>query len=167
MSYAILRPTVIFGKEDILINNIAWFLRRFPVFAIPGDGDYRLQPIYVDDLAKLAVEQVFSQEDTVIEAIGPETYTFNGLVALLRAHVGKQSLVVHTPPMLAQRLSAAVGKLVGDVILTREEVIGLMEERLYVDTPSAGATPLSEWVARHADSLGRQYASELNRHYLN
>ncbi len=167
MSYAILRPTVIFGKEDILINNIAWFLRRFPVFAIPGDGDYRLQPIYVDDLAQLAVEQIFSQENAVIEAIGPETYTFNGLVALLRAHVGKQRLVVHTPPMLAQRLSAAVGKLVGDVILTRDEVVGLMEGRLYVDTPSAGTTLLSEWVASHANTLGRQYANELNRHYLN
>ena len=56
MSYAILRPTVLFGKEDILINNIAWMLRRFPVFGVFGRGDYRMQPIYVDDLAQLAVE---------------------------------------------------------------------------------------------------------------
>jgi len=38
LSYAILRPTVIFGAKDILINNIAWFARHFPVFAIPGSG---------------------------------------------------------------------------------------------------------------------------------
>ncbi len=43
ISYAILRPAVLFGKEDILINNIAWTLRRFPVFALFGDGRYRLQ----------------------------------------------------------------------------------------------------------------------------
>ena len=57
ISYAILRPAVLFGKEDILINNIAWTLRHLPVFGVFGDGRYRLQPIYVDDLASLAVEQ--------------------------------------------------------------------------------------------------------------
>jgi NADH dehydrogenase len=71
MSYAILRPTVLFGKEDILINNIAWALRRLPVFGVFGDGHYRLQPIYVDDLAQLAVEQGANRENVVIDAIGP------------------------------------------------------------------------------------------------
>src|SRR5512146_1045799 len=56
LEYAILRPAVVFGEEDILINNIAWLLRRFPLFAIPGDGRYRVQPIFVEDLASLAVE---------------------------------------------------------------------------------------------------------------
>ena len=51
LSYAILRPTVLFGGQDILINNIAWMLRRLPVLGVFGDGRYRLQPIYVDDLA--------------------------------------------------------------------------------------------------------------------
>lgn len=166
LSYSILRPTVIFGKEDILINNIAWFLRRFPLFAVPGDGEYRLQPIYVDDLAQLVVEQVFNDEDSVIDAIGPETYTFNGLVAMIRAHLASRTLIVHIPPMLAQRLSAVVGKLVGDVILTREEVIGLMDELLFVDAQPAGSTRLSDWVTRHADTLGKRYANELNRHFL-
>ena len=53
-SYAVLRPTVLFGKEDILVNNIAWALRRLPVFGVFGDGQYKLQPIYVDDLAEIA-----------------------------------------------------------------------------------------------------------------
>ncbi len=165
LSYAILRPAIIFGKEDILINNIAWFLRHFPAFAIPGDGEYRLQPIYVDDLAQLAVEQVFGEENSVIEAIGPETYTFNGLVAMLRSQLSSRALVMHTPPMVAQRLSAAVGKLVGDVILTPEEVIGLLEERLFVDAQATGSTRLSDWVAENANTLGKHYANELNRHF--
>jgi uncharacterized protein YbjT (DUF2867 family) len=166
LSYAILRPTVIFGKEDILINNIAWFLRRFPLFPIPGDGEYRLQPIYVDDLATLAAQQVDSHENVVIDAIGPETYTFNGLVAMLRARLASRALVVHAPPILAQRLSALVGMLVKDVVLTREEVIGLMDDLLFVDAKPVGSTRLSEWVAQHADTLGKKYANELNRHYL-
>lgn len=167
LSYAILRPTVIFGKEDILINNIAWLLRRFPLFTIPGDGQYRLQPIYVDDLAQLVVEQVFNQENISIDAIGPEIFSFDGLVAMIRARVSSKTLIVHVPPMLAQKLSSLVGKLVGDRILTREEVIGLMDERLFVDATPAGSTRLSDWVARHADTLGKHYANELNRHYLN
>jgi len=165
LSYAILRPTVIFGKEDILINNIAWFLRRFPVFAVPGDGDYRLQPIYVDDLAELVVAQVDSDHNAVVEAIGPETYTFNGLLTMLKNAVGSKTLLVHTSPMVAQRLSAVVGKAMQDFILTEDEVVGLLEDRLVVDAPPAGKTRLSEWVQQHADILGAHYASEIARHY--
>ncbi|HKJ28030.1 MAG TPA: NAD(P)H-binding protein, partial [Anaerolineales bacterium] len=117
MSYAILRPTVIFGKEDILINNITWFLRRFPLFPIPGDGEYRLQPIYVEDLAELAAAHALSDESITLDAIGPETFTFNQLVSLLRKTAGSRTLVTHAPPMLAQKLSGIVGKLMGDVIL--------------------------------------------------
>lgn len=165
-SYAILRPTVLFGKEDVLINNIAWFMRRFPLFAVPGDGEYRLQPIYVDDLAALIVDQVESDANVVIEAIGPETFTFNELLSMLQAATGSKSIPVHTPPALARQLSAVVGKAVGDVVLTKQEVVGLMEDRLVVeDALPAGKTRLSEWVQEHADSLGAHYASEVSRHY--
>jgi NADH dehydrogenase len=165
LSYAILRPTVIFGKEDILINNIAWFLRRFPIFPIPGSGEYRLQPIYVDDLAELAVAQALSDENITIDAIGPETYTFNQLVILLRDVVGSRTVLVHTPPMLAQKLSNLVGMLIGDVILTKEEVYGLMENLLVTDSPSAGKTSLNHWVHQHKETLGKYYAHEIKRHY--
>jgi uncharacterized protein YbjT (DUF2867 family) len=78
--HTILRPTVLFGKEDILINNIAWILRRLPVFGVFGDGRYKLQPIYVDDLAQLAVEQGAATGTRTIDAIGPETFTYRELV---------------------------------------------------------------------------------------
>ncbi len=165
LSYAILRPTVIFGKEDILINNITWFLRRFPAFAIPGSGEYRLQPIYVEDLAQLAAAHALGDENTIIDAIGPETYTFTQLVTMLRDTVGARSLLVHTPPNLARWLSSIVGWWVKDVVLTKDEVVGLLEDRLVTDSPPAGSTKLSEWVAQHADTLGQHYAHEINRHY--
>lgn len=165
VSYAILRPTVIFGKEDILINNIAWFLRRFPLFTLPGDGEYRLQPIYVEDLAKLTADQVEGSDNMVIEAIGPETFTFKELVRLLRSAVRSRALLVPASPGLARWLSAVVGRIVGDVILTEDEVVGLMENRLVVDAPPAGETRLSDWVATHQDRLGKHYANELVRHF--
>ncbi len=165
LSYAILRPTVIFGQEDILINNIAWFLRRFPAFGIPGDGGYRLQPIYVEDLAALAIRAGASDENQTIDAIGPETYTFKELVQMVQATIGSRTLLMHIPPRLALSLTQVVGKLVGDVVLTREEIIGLMDDLLVTDSPPAGETKLSEWTQQNASTLGKRYANEIKRHF--
>lgn len=163
VSYAILRPAILFGKEDILVNNIAWTLRRLPVFGIFGDGRYRLQPIYVDDLAALAVEQGARRENTVINAVGPETFSYRELVTRIGQAIGKRRLIVSVPPWFGYAMSRVMGKLVGDTIVTRDEIEGMMAEQLYVDAPPAGKTVLTEWAAAHADTLGRHYASELAR----
>jgi NADH dehydrogenase len=163
ISHSILRPTVLFGKEDILINNIAWMLRRFPVFGVFGDGSYRLQPIYVDDLARLAVEHGGRQDGVTIDAIGPETFTYRRLVEEIGRIIGKSRPIVSIPPSAGYYLSLVMGWLVGDVVITREEITGLMRGLLYVDSPPAGTTRLTRWAAEHSASLGVRYASELAR----
>ena len=163
LSYAILRPTVLFGKEDILVNNIAWTLRKLPVFGVFGDGKYRLQPIYVDDLAKLAVEQGQSRENVIIDAIGPETFTYRGLVEEIEAIIGKKRAVIGVPPALGYLVGAIIGRLVGDVLITQDEVEGLMADLLHTDSPPAGETKLTDWAREHAAELGHKYASELAR----
>ena len=163
MSYAILRPAVLFGKEDILINNIAWVLRRFPVFGVFGDGMYRLQPIYVDDLARRAVEQGTSREDTVVDAIGPERFTYRGLVEEIGRIIGKKRAIVPVPPAIGYLAGSIIGKIVGDVVTTWDEIKGLMAGLLYVDSPPVGTTRLTDWAREHADMLGRRYTSELAR----
>ncbi len=163
LSYAILRPTVLFGEEDILINNIAWCLRRFPLFPVFGDGQYRLQPIYVDDLAKLAVDQARAGENCIIDAIGPETFTYRELAKTIGEIIGKRRPVIAVPPSLGYLAGAILGWLKGDVMITREEIQGLMADLLYVDSPPAGPTKLTDWARAHADRLGRRYASELAR----
>lgn len=163
ISHAILRPAVLFGKEDVLINNIAWVLRRLPVFGVFGDGRYRIQPIHVDDLAALAVEQGKVRENAIINAIGPETFTFRELVAKIGAIIGKARPVVSVPPRLGHVVGRLLGTLVGDVVITREEIEGLMADLLYVNAPPAGTTVLTEWVREHAETLGRTYTSELAR----
>ncbi len=163
LSYAILRPAVLFGTEDILINNIAWMLRRFPVFAVPGEGEYRLQPIHVDDLAELAVSAAEERETTVLNAIGPETFTYRELVETIGECIDHPKPVVSQPPWLVHGLGVAIGLALGDVVITRAEIQGLMEERLYVDTPPTGSTALSDWARTHAGRLGRRYSSELAR----
>lgn len=163
LSYAILRPTVLFGKEDVLVNNIAWMLRRLPVFGLFGDGQYRLQPIYVDDLAKLAVEQGESDQNCVIDAIGPETFSYRELVKQIARIIGKRRPILSLPPWMGYAVGALLGKIVGDVIITREEIEGLMADLLCVDSPPAGTTKLTVWAQEHADALGHRYASELAR----
>lgn len=163
ISYAILRPTVLFGQEDILINNIAWMLRTFPIFGVFGDGQYRLQPIFVDDLARLAVENGESSENLIINAIGPETFTYEALVKTIGVIIGRPRPIVHLPPALGLLAGRAVGWLKKDVLITREEIDGLMADLLYVETPPTGQTRLTAWAQEQAVSLGKTYSSELAR----
>jgi len=163
MSYAILRPTVIFGKEDVLINNIAWTLRRLPIFGIFGNGKYRLQPIYVEDFAKLAVEQGASRENTIIDAIGPETFSYRELVRTIGSIIGASRPIISVPPSVGYLAGWLIGKLVGDVTITRDEIEGLMQDLLYTQSPPAGETRLTDWARQHQDELGKRYASELAR----
>ena len=165
LSYAILRPTVLIGKEDILINNIAYLLRRLPFFFIPGDGSYGIQPVYIEDLADLAVEGVYSKENYVIDAVGPDTYTFKDLVKLIGKKVGAERPLISVPPRLALLAAQFLSLFVRDVVLTPEEVEGLMANLLISREPARGKTAFKDWLAANKDTVGMKYASELQRHY--
>jgi len=165
MSYAILRPTVLFGAEDILINNIAWLLRHFPFFALPGDGSYRLQPVFVDDLAALAAQAVFERGDSVRDAVGPDIFSFREMVELIGAKVGARKPLVNVPPRLALTAAQALSLFVRDVMLTPEEVDGLMAGLLVSKDSPLCKTRLGDWLEENKASVGVRYASELKRHY--
>lgn len=165
LSYAIIRPAVIFGAEDILINNIAWFLRRFPVFAVFSSGEYRLQPVFVEDVAEIAVTAGHHDEDIIVDAVGPEIYTFDELVQLIASKFESKAKIIHLRPGLALFLSRLVGYMVNDVVVTRDEVRGLMSNLLVSESPPTGRTRLSDWLGYNAASVGARYASELDRHY--
>lgn len=163
ISFAILRPTVLFGKEDILINNIAWGLRYLPVFGVFGDGKYKLQAIYVDDLARLAIQYGKEKENSVIDAIGPETFTYRDLVKTLGEIIGKRRPIVSVPPGIGYLAGLIIGKIVNDVMITKEEIKGLMANLLYVESPPTGSTKLTDWAKKHSETLGLKYTSELAR----
>ena len=165
LSYAIIRPTVIFGHEDILINNIAWFLTKFPVFAISGDGNYQLQPVFVEDVAGIAVNAGHFNDNMIIDAVGPEIFKYEDLIRLIADRVKSKARIIHVRPGLALFLSKFIGYMVNDKVLTRDEVEGLMSNLLVSGNSPTGKTRLSDWLSQHADTVGIQYASELNRHY--
>ena len=164
LSHAIVRPAVLFGPEDILINNIAWTLRRFPVFAMFGDGRYHVQPIYVDDLAELMIALGLAADNGTHDALGPEDFTYRELVEMLRDSLGLARLVIGAPPGLAYWAGRAIGAFMGDVLVTREEIRGLMADTLHVAGVSpAGTTRLSDWVRLHRETLGAGYHGEMRR----
>jgi len=165
LSYAILRPTVLFGKEDILINNIAYLLRRFPFFAVPGDGSYKLQPVFVDDFAKLAMHFGYTKESVILDAVGPEVFTFEEMVRLIARTLGLNRGLIHVPPSLALAAARFLSLFVNDVLLTSEEVDGLMAGLLVSSEPPRCETRLSNWLDENKASLGARYASELKRHF--
>ena len=165
MSYAILRPTVLFGKEDILINNIAWLLRSLPVFGLPGNGSYKLSPVYVDDLARLAVDSVYKKENYIWDAVGPDELTFKQTVELISKTIEISRPLISMPPRIALLAAQVLSLFVGDVMLTPEEVDGLMSNLLISKEPARCKTSLKDWLTENKATVGKEYASEIARHF--
>lgn len=165
LSWAVVRPTLIFALGDILLNNIAWMLRRSPVFALFGDGKYRAQPVAAEDVAEIAAGAGRDGANTVLDAAGPETLTFAQMVRALRAAVGSRTVILGVPPGLALIPAALMGYVLRDVVVTRDEMAGLMANLLVSTEPPLGRVRFSEWVAGNGEHLGRQYHSELLRHF--
>jgi NADH dehydrogenase len=165
LSYAILRPTVLVGDEDILINNIAYLLRRFPFFLLPGNGSYKLQPVQVDDVASLAVEAVYRQDDYIVDAVGPDIFTFKEMVQLIGEKIGVRRPLISISPRLALLAAQFISLFVRDVVLTPEEVDGLMAGLLVSKNPPLGRTRLADWLEANRERVGAKYASEIRRHF--
>jgi NADH dehydrogenase len=165
VGFAVVRPTVVFGREDILINNLAFILRRLPVFGVPGSGSYRLRPVSVEDVADICVRAGGAGDDQVIDAVGPEIFTFEELLRTIARAIGRRVAFVHVPTPVALAAAAGIGLLVGDILATRDELGGLMAELVTTDVPATGTRTLTQWLAEHAETIGTRYASEVSRHY--
>ncbi len=165
ISYSILRPTVVFGREDILINNIIWFLKRFPIFPIFGRGDYLIQPIYVKDLAKIAVEKALNSENSIVDCAGPEIFSFRELIKKIRDVIDSKSIIINLPTKAVFSLLKFLSFFLKDVILTREEILALKGNLLYSKDPPLGKERIIDWIKNEKDYLGIQYRSEILRHY--
>jgi len=165
LGWAVVRPTLVFGPRDILVNNIAWGLRRSPVFPVAGDGRYRVQPVSVEDVARICVDAGESDEPVVVDAAGPETLSYEELVLLVAAATGSRARVVHLAPHAVLALARITGALRRDVLLTEEELAGLQAELLVSSEPPLGTASFRSWVAANGEGLGRGYVSELARNF--
>ncbi len=164
--YAVARPAVLFGGDGVLVNNIAWLLRRLPVFAIGGRGDYRLRPIHVNDLARLCADLGASTDQAVtVDAVGPQSLTFRQMVAEIRDAVGSRSVIVPVPGAVIPALAAVLNVALRDTLLTADEYASMAAGRADSAGPAAGEVVFTDWVHAHGEELGRHYANELDRHF--
>jgi uncharacterized protein YbjT (DUF2867 family) len=165
VSYAIVRPTVVYGREDVLINNVAWLLRHLPVFAIAGSGAYRVRPVHVDDLARICIEAANSSKNVTIDAVGPESMTFEEMVRAIRRAVGSRSVIVHLPRLMLLTIARFLGVFLRDELMSADELRGLMDELVSTDGTATGSQSFKEWIERNSETLGRSYVSEMKRNY--
>ena len=164
--YSIVRPTWIFGGErDVLTNNIAWILRKMPIFALPGDGRYLVQPVHIDDLARVCQQEGRADGDVIIDAAGPETMSFEELVHAIRRAIGSRAPILHLPPAAMAAAARALGLVLRDVVLTPDEIRGLTSGLLASHAPPIGRIAFTAWLEEHSPSIGRSYANELQRHF--
>ena len=163
--YAILRPAILFGGDGVLLNNIAWLLRRLPVFAVGGRGEYRVRGIHVDDLARLCVEKGAEHGDSVTDAVGPERPTFLELVTSIRDLVGSRARIVRVPGVAVPLLARLLGTVLHDVLLTGDEYRAMAAGLADTDGPATGPTALSDWLSAQRRALGIRYANDLDRHF--
>ena len=163
--HAIVRPTVVFSEDDVLVNNIAWLLRRIPVFFIAGDGRYRVRPVHVEDVARICVEHAVGDDDVVVDAVGPDDLAFEDMVGHIRDSIGSRSLLVHVDRRLLLPVAWGLGMALRDHLMTGEELDGLMADLVSSDAPTTGEISFCRWVEGHGDVLGRSYVSEQRRNY--
>ena len=165
LDYAILRPTLVFGREDILVNNIAWTIRKFPLVPIFGSGEYQVQPVFVADLASLAVVLSQTPGSQTSDAIGPETFTYEEFLHLIAREINRKVHFMNISSSLGILLGKLIGWVVKDVVLTKDELQGLMRNKLTSTQEPNGKTLFSSWLRDNKQHIGSEYTSELNRHF--
>jgi uncharacterized protein YbjT (DUF2867 family) len=165
MPYAVARPAILFGGNGVLVNNIAWLLRRVPVFAIGGRGDYRVRGIHVDDLARLCASLGERTDTVTVDAVGPQTLTFRELVLAVKHAIGSRALILPVPGALIPPLAAGLNLMLRDTLLTAAEYRAMAAGLADSAAPATGGIVFTDWVREHGLELGRHYANELALHY--
>jgi len=165
LSYAILRPTLVFGDEDMDLNNITSLIRKYPFFLIFGDGKYKVTPVFVDDVAREVVSQSCLMENITEDAVGPETYEFEELVKLIAGSVGKQLRIFHVNKAFIPLVCWGLSLVHGDKVVTPQEMHVLMDGLMHSISNPIGETRFSEWLETRNQTFGTEYHSEVERHF--
>ena len=163
ISYAIIRPTVLFGGDrNILVNNIACMLRYIPVFGLFGWGNYPIQPVHVSDVARIAIELGADKIDITRDATGPETFRYKDFITLIARSMGVRRLIFPLPPTIGWMTGWVLGLFLKDMVITRAEIRGLMRGLVASDEDPLGVISFRKWVAENGHDLGRRYNNDLD-----
>ena len=162
----IIRPSIVFGAEDQFFNRFATMAKLSPVIPLVG-ADTKFQPVYVDDIASVAVKGVLGQAKRgIYELGGPEVASFKELMIKLMKIIRRRRIIINIPFFAASMQGSffdALQKfsleLFANNILTRDQVISLKKDNVVSKnkmsfknldmTPTAMETILEEYLYRH------------------
>lgn len=158
LPHAIVRPTLVFGEGEVLVNNVAWLLRRLPVFVLPRRR-CALQPVAAEDVAELCVTAAREASDSNVDAAGPDVFSFEELTRLVRAAVGSRAAIVRASGRTTLALSRALGALTRQTLVTADELQALEDGLLTSDELPRGTRRLADWLEASAPWLGLELAT--------
>lgn len=155
VAHTIVRPALIFGGTSGMVEQLAMVLRRAPVFGVAGDGQYRVRPVHVDDVARLCATHIDGPDSVTLDAVGPDRPTFDELVRLVAAALGRRARIVHLPAGLVIAAGRLLGVVARQDLLTGDELRSTMEGLADTDGPSTGTVSLAAWLTEHGATLRR------------
>jgi len=164
LSWTIFRPSVIYGPGDRFINELAAILRKAPFLPVPGDGSYRLQPVFIGDVAMGFADALLKAgtEGRVYEVGGPERISYDDLLDRVAASVGCRARKVHVPLSLLRPVVRRMERF-RKFPLTTNQLEMLLAENICNHEPfysAFGFTPLSLSDYLSGGLGGRPSASE-------
>ena len=125
LAWTILRPSVVFGREDKFLNTFASLAKIAPFIPLAG-ADARFQPVSVSDVAKAVFACVEDQgKDTLhntYDLVGTEIFTLKELVKLSARAVGKNPLVFGIPDVAAKAQAFLMELAPGEPLMSRDNV---------------------------------------------
>jgi uncharacterized protein YbjT (DUF2867 family) len=122
LEYTILRPSLVYGPDDTVVNGFAKAIRLAPVFPVPGSGRQTLQPVLVDDLAACVALAISGRgQNGTYEIGGPDLMTFDDLIRLIMDLTGHRRPIVHVPESV-MRAMGAIAEMLPTPPLSRDAV---------------------------------------------
>jgi len=172
--FGVVKPCAIFGatpRESILVNNLAYLMRTFPVLAVVGDGRYPLHPVHVEDVARLVVESGLDEhglKEYDWDAVNPEKTDYIDLLETLRGAIGARTVFVKgVPESLAYWATKPINWWHDDILIDRTDINLMTEHITKSDKEALGRIRLSDWANENGNELGRVYINSMAQYYRN
>jgi NADH dehydrogenase len=154
LSYAIVRPTMLFGSRDKLLTVMLRTIYRYHRFPMFGDGEYHLSPISARDFARILHREAQREERHNVSAGGPVRWRYQTLTDELFGRLGLKPRYVHFSPHGSIRLARLMETL-GSTLLYAYEVEWLLSDLLGLP-PYEGLSQPLESVEPFLDSEARR-----------
>jgi len=158
-SAVILRPSIVFGREDQFINRFAGMIRAFPLIPVIGAGT-KFQPVFVGDVAKAVAKAVAHQNGSTLELGGPEIFSMMELNRWIAKAIGRDPIFVEVPDIAAKLLAIGTGWLPGAPI-TEDQYKMLGNDNVVTGTDGLAAYGI---VPTPLDTIGADWLNIYRRH---